>query len=109
MDASPQQDALGPASPPLRKCRVGSGQSQNPEAEEYNRVRDDVESYSRENWPEAALPPNGKFSESAAFAPGTDDLMVLKQHYREERDLFFVEPPSFETILERLQSVTKNI
>ncbi|HEX4004132.1 MAG TPA: nucleotidyl transferase AbiEii/AbiGii toxin family protein [Candidatus Acidoferrales bacterium] len=57
-------------------------------AEEYNRVRDDVELYSRANWPEAALPPNGKFSESTAFAPSRDDLMVLKQHYREERDLF---------------------
>jgi predicted nucleotidyltransferase component of viral defense system len=78
-------------------------------SEEYTRVREDVERYSRENWPEAALPPKGKFSQSAAFAPGEEGLAVLKQHYREERDLFFAEPPSMETILERLQNVTKNI
>lgn len=77
--------------------------------EEYTRVREDVERYTRENWPEAALPPNGKFSRSAAFAPGKEGLAVLKQHYREERDLFFAEPPSMESILERLQNVTKNI
>jgi len=77
--------------------------------EEYGRVREDVERYSRENWPEAALPPNGRFSESAAFRPKQEQLAALKQHYYEERDLFFVDPPSMEAILERLQEVTKNI
>lgn len=78
-------------------------------SDEYGRVREDVERYSRENWPEAALPPNGKFSQSAAFAPTKEDLALLKQHYREERDLFFTEPPSLETILERLHAVMQHV
>jgi predicted nucleotidyltransferase component of viral defense system len=77
--------------------------------EEYGRVREDVERYSRENWPDAALAPNGKFSESRAFAPENEDVALLKQHYQEERDLFFKEPPAMETILERLHKVTRGI
>ncbi len=78
-------------------------------SKEYGRVREDVERYSRENWPEAALPPDGEFSKSAAFRPGAEDLALLKQHYRDERDLFFVDPPPLEKILERLASVTHNL
>jgi hypothetical protein len=77
--------------------------------EEYGRVREDVERYSRENWPDAAVPPHGRFSESRAFAPEKEDLALLKQYYQEERDLFFAEPPSMEKILERLHKVTRSI
>lgn len=77
--------------------------------EEYGYVREDVERYSRENWPDAAFPPNGRFSESRAFGPEKEDLALLKQNYLDERDLFFTEPPAMETILKRLQHVTRQI
>ncbi len=42
-------------------------------SEDYARVYEDVEKYSHENWPEASLPPDGKFSQSHAFNPTGED------------------------------------
>jgi hypothetical protein len=76
---------------------------------EYAGVFADVQKYTQENWKDAALPPNGKFSASAAFAPGEEDLALVKRHYRAERDLFFIEPPTMEEILERLGTTIKGL
>jgi hypothetical protein len=76
---------------------------------EYAGVFADVQKYTEENWPDAALPSKGKFSSSMAFAPGKEDLAILKDHYRAERDLFFVEPPTMEEILARLGTTIKTL
>jgi len=76
---------------------------------EYAGVYADIEGYSRDNWPEAALPPDGKFSNSGAFQPNREDLAVLREHYKQERDLFFVEPPSIEEILHKLKTTIDSL
>lgn len=77
--------------------------------EDYRNVFNDVVAYSRENWPDGAMPPEGGFSKSAAFRPSEEDLKKLKQHYATEKDIFFGEAPTMEEILIRLESVTSKI
>ncbi len=78
-------------------------------SEDYAHVYKDVEKYSRENWPESSLPPDGRFSQSRAFNPTREDLAMLKQHYENEHPLFFVNPPAIEDVLARLREVVAAI
>lgn len=77
--------------------------------DEYAPVYKDVEKYSRENWPEASLPPDGRFSQSRAFNPTGENLAVLKRYYESEHPLFFVNPPAIDEVLARLREVVAAI
>lgn len=74
-------------------------------SEEYLAVYKDVEDFSRTGFPGAALPNDSRFADSSALRPDEADIKELKRNYAFERDLFFVEPPTVEEILERLQSL----
>lgn len=78
-------------------------------SKEYRAVFEDVEQHCRQNWPDAALPARGKFRESPAFQPDTEQLAELKRNYEAERELFFTQPPSMEEILVRLASAIEKI
>lgn len=73
--------------------------------EEYREVCRDSERYSRENWPDAALPEGGSFAESPAFTPDAEGRAALERSYAREADLFFVTPPTMAAILSRLQEL----
>lgn len=73
--------------------------------EEYVTVYKDVEDFSRTSFPGAALPNDISFADSPALRPDNDSVKELKRNYAAERDLFFVEPPTLEEILERLQNL----
>jgi len=72
---------------------------------EYCEISADVERYSREHFPNTSLPQPAELARSEAFNPKADDLRALERHYREERHLFFVEPPPFAKILERIHTL----
>jgi hypothetical protein len=73
--------------------------------EEYLRVYKDVEDFSRTSFPGAELPEDVAFESSPALRPDDAGRDELKRNYAVERDLFFVEPPTIEEILERLQAL----
>lgn len=70
--------------------------------DEYREVYADAERYSRESFPDAALPAGGSFATSRAFTPDEEGRAILRRNYAQERGLFFVNPPSLESILSRL-------
>ena len=72
---------------------------------EYCEIFAEVERYSRQYFPRTSVPQLGKLTESQAFNPGTDDFRMLGRHYEGERYLFFVEPPPFAEILERIHTL----
>lgn len=74
-------------------------------SEEYLSVYKDVEEFSKTSFPDAALPEESSFAESAALHPDPDSVKELKRNYANERDLFFAEPPPVEEILEKLQNL----
>ncbi|MGH9897678.1 MAG: nucleotidyl transferase AbiEii/AbiGii toxin family protein, partial [Pyrinomonadaceae bacterium] len=73
--------------------------------DEYREVYADVERHSRDCFPDTALPSNGSFTASRAFSPDEAGRAILHRHYAKDRDLFFVAPPSLESILLRLQEL----
>lgn len=73
--------------------------------DKYWEVYTDAERYSRESFPDAALPAGGSFAASRALSLDEAGRAALRRNYAQERGLFFVAPPSLESILTRLQEL----
>ena len=71
--------------------------------EDFNRLKNDVATFSKENWPDSPIPAKNNFSKSTAFNPPKEDLARIEAEYNRS-DIYYGSKPQFKTILTRLQT-----
>jgi predicted nucleotidyltransferase component of viral defense system len=73
--------------------------------DEFVTACSEVRAFSREHFPKDALLPQDGIGQCETFSPGREGLQELVRNYAAELPLFYREPPTIKTILERLQAL----
>ena len=76
-------------------------------SDDFQEIFEDVRGFSEISFPGQVCPPNSSYSEWPALYPNENCRAAMNADYRSNRDLFFTEPPTLDTILEKLQAVLK--
>ncbi len=66
---------------------------------------EDVRSYCEEAFRSTSILSREELTQCSSFFPTGDDFAGLQSNYEESRSLYFVDPPKFADILNRIQDV----